>query len=98
MATMCKLAWGSTVYNLWRFRNDVKFGNSLCSEEKLLQKISWEVMIHMVSKGKYTESIENVSLCSNWGISQNSGLRFFLFAAELSCSWLALILWGPDLF
>jgi hypothetical protein len=26
-AIVCKLAWGSTVYNIWKFRNDVKFGN-----------------------------------------------------------------------
>jgi hypothetical protein len=83
------------VYNLWRFRNDVKFGNSSCSEEKLPQKISWVVMTCMLSKGKYKESIENVALGN---FSKSSGLRCFLFAAELSCIWLALILWGLDLF
>jgi hypothetical protein len=31
------------VYHLWRQRNDVRFGNSLISEEKMIQKICWEV-------------------------------------------------------
>lgn len=26
-ALVSKLAWGSTVYNIWRYRNDMKFGN-----------------------------------------------------------------------
>jgi hypothetical protein len=33
-AVICKLAWGSVVYHLWRQRNDVKFGNSLISDTK----------------------------------------------------------------
>jgi hypothetical protein len=33
-AVVCKLAWGSAVYSIWRHQNDVKFGNHLNSEEK----------------------------------------------------------------
>lgn len=38
-AVVCKLAWSSAVYNIWKYRIDVKFGNQLNSEEKLLQKL-----------------------------------------------------------
>jgi hypothetical protein len=30
---VCKLAWGATVYNIWRHRNSVKFGNRLSTEQ-----------------------------------------------------------------
>jgi hypothetical protein len=40
---ICRLAWGLVKYHLWRQRNDVRFGNSLISEEKMIQKICWEV-------------------------------------------------------
>jgi hypothetical protein len=38
-AVLCKLAWGSSVYNLWRHRNDLKFGNHPLSEDRILQKV-----------------------------------------------------------
>jgi len=46
---ICKLSFGSTVYNLWKLRNDLKFGNDLLSEEKLLQKVCWQVRNWIVS-------------------------------------------------
>jgi len=47
----------------------VKFGSRLYSEEKLLQKIWWEVRARIVGKGSVEGSAENVALCNNWGIS-----------------------------
>ena len=38
-AVICKLAWSSAIYNMWRQRNVVKFGNQLISEEIMLQEI-----------------------------------------------------------
>jgi hypothetical protein len=31
---VCKLAWGSIVYSIWRHRNNVKFGNRLCTKNR----------------------------------------------------------------
>jgi hypothetical protein len=43
-ATVSKLALGSGVYNPWKkLRNDLKFGNVLLYEEKLLQNVRREV-------------------------------------------------------
>lgn len=56
------------VYHLWRQRNDVKFGNMLILEEKMVQRISWEVRSRIMWKGKFKSSGENVALCANWDI------------------------------
>ena len=56
------------VYNLWRYRNDVKLSNRLYSEEIFLQKICWEVKTRIVGEGKFKESEENDAFCTNWGI------------------------------
>lgn len=68
LAMVCRLAWGSIVYNIWKFRNDVKFGNSLMTEEKILRKNCWEVRSRLVSGGEVKGSAENIALCLNWGI------------------------------
>jgi hypothetical protein len=51
------------VYHLWRQRNDVKFGNMLISEEKMVQRISWEVRSRIMWKGKFKSSGENAAVC-----------------------------------
>lgn len=65
---MCKLAWGTTVYNLWGHRNNVKFGNNMISEEKLLQKICWEMRTRIIGKGKFKKNEENEAICNSWSI------------------------------
>ena len=63
---VCKLAWGAAVYNIWRQRNDVKHGNRINLEEKVLQKICWELRSRIVGKGKFKATNENVAICSSW--------------------------------
>lgn len=52
LGVVCKLAWGSTVYNLRTHRNNLKFGNQICSEEQILHHISWEVCTQVMRKCK----------------------------------------------
>lgn len=42
-ANICRLVLSSTVYNIWRNRNEIKHGNHPKTEEHILQKIFWEV-------------------------------------------------------
>lgn len=65
---VCKLALGSAVYNIWGYRYDVKFGRHLSSEEKMLQKICWEVRTRIMEKGKFKKNDENVAICNRWSI------------------------------
>jgi hypothetical protein len=56
---VCKLAWGASIYDIWRQRNDVKHGNQIRSR--------------IVGKGKFKATDENVAICSSWVyISQNA--------------------------
>ena len=55
---VCKSALGATVYNIWKHRNNVMFGNRLNSEELNLQYICWEISTRIVGigKGKFKNS------------------------------------------
>jgi hypothetical protein len=48
---VCKLAWGATVYSIWKHRNIGKFGNRMSSEVQILQHICWEVSTRSITKG-----------------------------------------------
>jgi len=48
---VCKLAWCSAVYNIWRHRNDVKYGHKANAKEKMLQKVCWEVRTRIIGEG-----------------------------------------------
>lgn len=50
-AVVCKLAWGASIYNIWRQRNDVKHENQIRSR--------------IVGKGKFKATDENVAVCSS---------------------------------
>jgi hypothetical protein len=42
---------GSTVYNIWRYRNDMKHGNQIYSEEKTLQKYVGRLGLELWERG-----------------------------------------------
>lgn len=66
---VCKLAWGSIVYNIWR----QKFSYQICTEEQILHQINWEVCTRVVGKcnGRFKVSYINEKICLNWGIPSN---------------------------
>jgi CHASE3 domain sensor protein len=41
-AVLIKLCLSASVYSLWRERNNIRHGNQIQTEEKLIQKISWK--------------------------------------------------------
>jgi hypothetical protein len=70
-AVVCKLVWGSSVYNLWRYRNDLKFGNQALSEDRILQRICREFRTCIVGERKFQVNEKTVAICNNWGSSHN---------------------------
>lgn len=48
-AVLFRLCLSATVYNLWQERNHIRHGNHLQTEEKLIQKINWEVRMRILS-------------------------------------------------
>jgi hypothetical protein len=67
-AYICRLVFGSSIYNIWRTRNALRHGNNPWSEEQLLKQIKWEVKLRFMSKGKFRKTCGNVILCNAWGI------------------------------
>lgn len=65
-AVLCKLVLSAIVYNIWRERNNVKHGNQLLTEERIMMKIIWEVRTRVLSKGCFKKSKENEELCVKW--------------------------------
>jgi hypothetical protein len=45
----------ATVYNSWRERCNIKHGNKLMTEKRIMMKISWEVRTRVLSKGRFKE-------------------------------------------
>jgi len=66
----CKLAFGATVYNIWKHQNSLKFCNNVKSEEEILETIFWEIGSRIMGRGnrKFSYDLVNVKLCGNWGI------------------------------
>jgi hypothetical protein len=50
-----KLVLSATVYNSWRERCNIKHGNKLMTEKRIMMKISWEVRTRVLSKGRFKE-------------------------------------------
>jgi hypothetical protein len=57
------------MYHLWRQRNDIQHGNQPKTEERLMQRIVWDVRSQIRGKGKFRENDLNVEICSKWGYS-----------------------------
>jgi hypothetical protein len=65
---VCRLVFGSVVYNLWRTRNVLKHSGQPNTEEQILKKILWEVRARIVGKGKFPKTRENLSLVLLWNL------------------------------
>jgi hypothetical protein len=44
---------GVSVYNIWKFRNDLKAGAYWLFEEKIMKNICWEVQSRIMSGRKF---------------------------------------------
>jgi hypothetical protein len=62
------LVFASTIYNIWRNHNALKHNNNPCTEEKLIQRIRWEVRTRFTTKGRFKKTRGNDILCNAWGI------------------------------
>jgi hypothetical protein len=60
-AYLCRLMFGSVVYNFWRNRNAIYYVNHPKSKKQLLKQIVWEVRIKILFKGKFNATKGNVN-------------------------------------
>jgi hypothetical protein len=67
-AYLYRLVFPSTIYNIWRNCNTLRHNNNPYTEEKLIQRIRWEVKIRFTMNGKFKKTRVNDILYSAWGI------------------------------
>jgi hypothetical protein len=67
-SSLCRLSLGTVEYHIWKHRNDLKHGNSILSEQRILQRIKWEVCTSILAKGRFKSIEENLVLCHNWNL------------------------------
>lgn len=70
-AALGRLSWSACVYSVWKLRNDIRQGNPLRTEEKILMQIKWEVRARILAKGRFCRNYENLLLCNSWGLTDN---------------------------
>jgi hypothetical protein len=68
---LCRLVLSSTVYHIWRARNEIKHGGQPKTEEQILKVIFWEVRSRILGKGRFKKSRGNFVLCQNWNLTVN---------------------------
>lgn len=56
------ISWGAAVYSIWKQRNDIKHGNQIMSEEKIVIRIKWEVRSQDIAYGMFKFVADGVSL------------------------------------
>jgi hypothetical protein len=59
MGVLCRLVLSSTVYGIWRARNETKYHGKPKTEEQILKIIFWEVRSRISGKGKFKKNREN---------------------------------------
>jgi len=68
LGVLCRLILSSTMYHIWRARNEIKVLGHPKMEEQILRLIFWEVRKRISGKGKFMKDMENVALCKMWNI------------------------------
>jgi hypothetical protein len=58
--------WLYYVQYIWWIRKELKHGNQPKTDEKILQKIKWEVRARILGKGK-SRTEGNERICCKWG-------------------------------
>jgi hypothetical protein len=80
---MCILVLCATVYNLWRNRNELKYGihpkrKKIFSEKSVpqfsdechTQKILCEVCTRVLGRGRFKKNQDKIDLCWNWSLKE----------------------------
>jgi hypothetical protein len=71
IVVLSRLVLSSTIYNLWRARNELKHKGQLKTKEHILKVIIWEVRSRISGKGEFKKSRENFNLCQHWNLNVN---------------------------
>jgi hypothetical protein len=67
-ATIFRLCFGATIYQLWRHRNDLLHGNSPRSEEALIKQVKWEVRSRLLARCSAKKIVNSFLLFQKWSL------------------------------
>jgi hypothetical protein len=67
---LCRLVLSSSVYHLWKNRNEIKHGGTPKTEEQILKSVVWDVRTRIFGGGKFQKNVANVLLCKKWNINE----------------------------
>lgn len=70
LGVLCRLVLSSSVYHIWRARNEIKLQGHPKTEEQILRQIFWEVRNRISGRGKIIKNGENMDLCHLWNIDE----------------------------
>jgi hypothetical protein len=65
---ICRLVFGSVVYNIWHTRNDIRHDGVLKNKEQLLKHIFWEIRSRVAGVKIFPRTKENALLCYLWNL------------------------------
>jgi hypothetical protein len=68
MGVLCIPNLSSTVYHLWRARNEIKFLGRPKTEVQIAEVIFWVVHSQISRKCKFKKNTKNEALCQMWNI------------------------------
>jgi hypothetical protein len=69
--SLFRLSFSAIVYNIWRARNEIKFGGQPRTEEQILKQIFWKIRCKISGIRKFQKNMENISLCHKWNVDTN---------------------------
>lgn len=93
-AVLFRPCLSASAHNLWRERNNIRHGNHLQTEEKIIQKINWEVRMRIMSSGRFLRNRDNEELYNSWGLPDSMfGGRWDLLWLGGGVFWLICLIW-----
>jgi hypothetical protein len=70
LGVLCRLVLSSSVYHIWKARNEIKLQGHPKTKEQILRLIFWEVRNRISGRGKFIKNGENMDLCRLWNIDE----------------------------
>jgi superfamily II helicase len=68
LVNLCRLCLATSVYHMWKLRNDLCHGNTPRTEEAVVKQIKWEVRAMIMAKGRFKKTGLNAKLVQLWNL------------------------------
>jgi hypothetical protein len=90
---LCRLVFSSTVYDICRGRNEIKFHGHPKFEEQIQKLIFWEVRNRISGSSKFKKTRENIRICQFWNLACSVLYVLVLFVVLVLVLLFLLLCW-----